>query len=78
MKSFAPCLAVILTGLALMVGAAVAMATDPGARGGQAIAAPRTTNTPTPPHSRQSRGIIPGGITGLATFSPPPRGGQAR
>lgn len=57
MKSFAPCLAVVLAGVVLMMGAAVAMATDPGARGGHAVTiVPTTTKTPALP--KQNRGSI--------------------
>lgn len=54
MRSFAPCVVVIVAGLALGLGSVVAMATDPGSRGGEA----RPVTTKAPPLPKQKRGVI--------------------
>lgn len=49
------CLAVSLAGVALAGGSAVALATSPSSRGGEAVA-PKTTRAPLLP--KQKRGIV--------------------
>jgi hypothetical protein len=72
MKSFAPCLAVILIGVALLVGVAAARATPP-ARGGHAVSVkprpllggtagrfPKTRKSPDPQNADQGSSSIAG------------------
>jgi hypothetical protein len=50
MKSFSPCLAVILAGVTMMIYAAVGLAMQSDSRGGRAVVVvPKTSKAPPPP-----------------------------